>query len=152
MRPARTLAVALLGLDPAVQTALAFVAPPSGEYCGIVHAKDQTDVGVRFKIASKSDAEISVKVFGLDLYCKEKYRLDPATGELTYERLHDPNSCVRDEFRNFDQDPELVKVLRVPGPDVLRLRTSSGTTILAPDACSNMEETRRRLESGPVFA
>jgi len=78
--------------------------------------------------------------------------MDPATGVMTYDRLHTTESCVQKQFKNFDQDPTLVKVIRVTDPDTLRLHTTSGTTILAHAECNNMEETRRRLRSDPMFA
>lgn len=121
-----------------------------GNYCGTVRTEDQADVGVRFKIISESRVEITARVFGLDLFCEESYRMDASTGEMAYENVKVANSCVRKQFRNFNQDPDGVSVNRVAEPDVLRLHTSMGTTVLVPAKCTTEMDTRR-LATSPVL-
>mmetsp|Transcript_13740 Transcript_13740/g.31117 ORF Transcript_13740/g.31117 Transcript_13740/m.31117 type:complete len:276 (-) Transcript_13740:102-929(-) len=121
-----------------------------GTYCGTVHTEDETDVEVKFAIVSESVAEITAQVFGLDIFCKEGYKMDPSSGTMMYGNLHKKGSCVQKEFKNFNQDPTGVTVKRVADPDLLKLHTASGATELTAEKCRAADT--RRLSGSLILA
>lgn len=128
---------------------VAAIVPPTGPYCGVVHTASGVDVVLRLEVVD-ARVDVTAKVFGLDIYCEDTYRMDAATGVMTYDSLGKAESCIRKQFATFNQDPDNVSVTRATHPDVLRLRTVTGTTVLTAGKCSTAVETRR-LQSDLLF-